>query len=47
MRITGFALMGGVGVERKRSKAEKRRLQEEERQRLGKPDAGDGRKELG
>lgn len=47
VRITGFALMGGVGVERKRSKAEKRRLQEEERQRLGKPDAGDGRKELG
>ncbi|MBD2832139.1 DUF1707 domain-containing protein [[Kitasatospora] papulosa] len=47
VRITGFALMGGVGVERKRSKAEKRRLQEEERRRLGKPDAGDGRKELG
>lgn len=47
VRITGFALMGGVGVERKRSKAEKRRLQEEERQRLGKPDTGDGRKELG
>ncbi|MDF9872167.1 hypothetical protein OKW18_004305 [Streptomyces pratensis] len=47
VRITGFALMGGVGVERKRSKAEKRRLQEEERQRLGKPDAGDGRKERG
>ncbi|MFJ8444606.1 DUF1707 domain-containing protein [[Kitasatospora] papulosa] len=47
VRITGFALMGGVGVERKRSKAEKRRLQEQERLRLGKPDAGDGRKELG
>ncbi|MFJ3700912.1 MULTISPECIES: DUF1707 domain-containing protein [Streptomyces] len=47
VRITGFALMGGVGVERKRSKAEKRRLQEQERLRLQKPDTGDGRKELG
>ncbi|MFF4246764.1 DUF1707 domain-containing protein [Streptomyces sp. NPDC001822] len=49
VRITGFALMGGVGVERKRSKAEKRRLREleAERLRLRKPDTGDGRKELG
>ncbi|MFD6278644.1 DUF1707 domain-containing protein [Streptomyces sp. NPDC060209] len=47
VKITGFALMGGVGVERKRSKAEKRRRQEQERLRLEKPDAGDGRKELG
>ncbi|MFJ8753317.1 DUF1707 domain-containing protein [Streptomyces sp. NPDC102441] len=47
VKITGFALMGGVGVERKRSKAEKRRLQEQERLRLQKPDTGDGRKELG
>ncbi|MFE4689845.1 DUF1707 domain-containing protein [Streptomyces sp. NPDC056749] len=49
VRITGFALMGGVGVERKRSKAEKRRLREQEQEqgRLQKPDAGDGRKELG
>ncbi|MEU0138110.1 DUF1707 domain-containing protein [Streptomyces sp. NPDC006296] len=44
VRITGFALMGGVGVERKRSAADERR---QERDRLGKPDAGDGRKELG
>ncbi|MFF9570146.1 DUF1707 domain-containing protein [Streptomyces sp. NPDC014685] len=34
VRITGFALMGGVGVERKRSKAEKRRLKEAELERL-------------
>ncbi|MFD3606580.1 DUF1707 domain-containing protein [Streptomyces atroolivaceus] len=47
VRITGFALMGGVGVERKRSKAEKRRLQEQERLRLQGPDSGDGRKGLG
>ncbi|MFJ8859483.1 DUF1707 domain-containing protein [Streptomyces sp. NPDC102451] len=47
VKVTGFALMGGVGVERKRSKAEKRRLQEQERLRLQKPDTGDGRKELG
>ncbi|MFF9349881.1 DUF1707 domain-containing protein [Streptomyces sp. NPDC014734] len=33
VRITGFALMGGVGVERKRSKAEKQRLKEAERTR--------------
>ncbi|MEU6016771.1 DUF1707 domain-containing protein [Streptomyces sp. NPDC047515] len=33
VRITGFALMGGVGVERKRSKAEKQRLKEAERVR--------------
>ncbi|WP_205020444.1 DUF1707 domain-containing protein [Streptomyces sp. HB132] len=49
VKVTGFALMGGVGVEWKRSRAEKRRLkeQEQERLRLEKPDAGDGRKELG
>ena len=47
VKITGFALMGGVGVERKRRKAEKRRLKEQERARSDKPDAGDGRKELG
>ncbi|MFB8024358.1 DUF1707 domain-containing protein [Streptomyces sp. NPDC056465] len=47
--VTGFALMGGVGVERKRRKAEKRRLQEQEQERLRleKRDRGDGRKELG
>ncbi|MEU0102986.1 DUF1707 domain-containing protein [Streptomyces sp. NPDC006267] len=28
VRVTGFALMGGVGVERKRTKAERRRLKE-------------------
>ncbi|WP_103532493.1 DUF1707 domain-containing protein [Streptomyces sp. SM11] len=28
VRITGFALMGGVGVDRKRTKAERRRLKE-------------------
>ncbi|WP_335940360.1 DUF1707 SHOCT-like domain-containing protein [Streptomyces sp. PTD5-9] len=33
VRITGFALMGGVGVERKRSKAERQRLKEAERAR--------------
>ncbi|WP_124271880.1 DUF1707 domain-containing protein [Streptomyces sp. ADI96-02] len=27
VRVTGFALMGGVGVERKRTKAERRRLE--------------------
>lgn len=45
--ITGFALMGGVGVERKRTRAEKLRLkaerEEEKRHRLEKGD----RKELG
>lgn len=35
VRITGFALMGGVGVEHKRSKAEKQRLRDAEKQRLG------------
>ncbi|MEU1348084.1 DUF1707 domain-containing protein [Streptomyces sp. NPDC005775] len=34
VRITGFALMGGVGVEHKRSKAEKQRLREAGKQRL-------------
>ncbi|MFG2593793.1 DUF1707 domain-containing protein [Streptomyces sp. NPDC048438] len=51
VKVTGFALMGGVGVERKRSRAEKRRLQEQEQEqerlRLQKPDTGGGRKELG
>ncbi|MER0426644.1 MULTISPECIES: DUF1707 SHOCT-like domain-containing protein [Streptomyces] len=54
VRITGLALMGGVGVERKRTKAERRRLKEAEeaaeieravraRQRLeGGPDTGPG-----
>ncbi|MGW7287747.1 DUF1707 SHOCT-like domain-containing protein [Streptomyces sp. NPDC054847] len=48
--IRGLALMGGVGVERKLTRAEKQRLKaeraERERERkLGK--GGDGRKELG
>ncbi|MFE9726328.1 DUF1707 domain-containing protein [Streptomyces sp. NPDC005794] len=47
VRVTGFALMGGVGVDRKWSKTQRQRLKEAERQRLRKPDAGDGRKELG
>jgi hypothetical protein len=48
VRVTGFALMGGVGVERKRSKAEKRRLAEAERLSLEKKrDAKKNRKELG
>lgn len=53
VRITGFALMGGVGVDRKRTKAERQRLRDaelardRERNALGKPDEGDGRKELG
>ena len=47
VRVTGFALMGGVGVDRKWSKAQRQRLKEAERLRLRKPDAGDGRKELG
>ncbi|MEU0353873.1 DUF1707 SHOCT-like domain-containing protein [Streptomyces cyaneofuscatus] len=58
VRITGLALMGGVGMERKRTKAERRRLKEaeqaeravRERQRLDGPDqgpGGGGRKELG
>ncbi|MFI9624911.1 DUF1707 domain-containing protein [Streptomyces sp. NPDC052042] len=33
VRITGFALMGGVGVERKRSKVERQRLKEAEQAR--------------
>ncbi|MCM2392214.1 DUF1707 SHOCT-like domain-containing protein [Streptomyces albipurpureus] len=48
VRITGFALMGGVGVERKRTKAEKLRLKAEraaERERLEKGRGAD-RKEL-
>lgn len=57
VRITGFALMGGVGVERKRTKAERRRLKEaaeaereaRRRQGLEGPQDGSagGRKELG
>lgn len=43
--ISGFGLMGGVGVERKRTKAEKLRLKAE-RAKLDK-DRQDGRKELG
>ncbi|WP_406100268.1 DUF1707 domain-containing protein [Streptomyces sp. NBC_01013] len=34
VRITGVALMGGVGVERKRSRAEKQRLRDADKQRL-------------
>ncbi|MFF2011129.1 DUF1707 domain-containing protein [Streptomyces sp. NPDC058195] len=37
VRITGFALMGGVGVEHKRSKAERQRLRDAE---LGRPGSG-------
>ncbi|MFI5807733.1 DUF1707 domain-containing protein [Streptomyces sp. NPDC051561] len=33
VRVTGFALMGGVGVDRKMRKAEKQRLKEERRNR--------------
>ncbi|MEU0158073.1 DUF1707 domain-containing protein [Streptomyces sp. NPDC006261] len=58
VRITGLALMGGVGVERKRTKAERRRLREaaeaerevRERQGLDGPEkgpGGGGRKGLG
>ncbi|MFF2894965.1 DUF1707 domain-containing protein [Streptomyces sp. NPDC057966] len=49
VRITGFALMGGVGVEHKRSKAEKQRLRDaelarvQERQRELDGEHGDGR----
>lgn len=42
VRITGLALMGGVGVEHKRTKAEKQRLREAEKQR-GRLEKGDGR----
>ncbi|MER6116758.1 DUF1707 domain-containing protein [Streptomyces sp. NPDC001743] len=38
VRITGLALMGGVGVEHKRSKAEKQRLRNAERPSLEKGD---------
>ncbi|WP_267243824.1 DUF1707 SHOCT-like domain-containing protein [Streptomyces sp. PR69] len=50
--VTGFALMGGVGVERKRTKAEKRRLKAEraeqvEREQRPRLDKGeDGTREL-
>lgn len=43
VKITGFALMGGVGVERKRTRAEKQRLKAEQRSKLEKGD----RKKLG
>lgn len=57
VRITGFALMGGVGVDRKRTKAERRRLKEAKeaelearrRHELDGPDdggSGEGRKKL-
>ncbi|HET6855907.1 MAG TPA: DUF1707 domain-containing protein [Streptomyces sp.] len=32
VRVTGFAMMGGVGVERRRTKAERQRLKEERKQ---------------
>ncbi|MFD4026705.1 DUF1707 domain-containing protein [Streptomyces sp. NPDC058576] len=50
VRITGFALMGGVGVDRKRTKAERRRLKEakeaemEARHRSGLEGPGEGRR---
>jgi hypothetical protein len=45
--ITGFALMGGVGVERKRTKEEKLRLKAEHaEQQQDKLEKGDDRKEL-
>ncbi|MFE7773134.1 DUF1707 domain-containing protein [Streptomyces sp. NPDC057445] len=45
--ITGFALMGGVGVERKLRKAEKQRLKEaRRRERLEKDERGGARGEL-
>ncbi|MER5552839.1 DUF1707 domain-containing protein [Streptomyces sp. NPDC002793] len=47
VRVTGFALMGGVGVVRKWTKAQRQRRREAEEYRLRKPDTGDGRKELG
>ncbi|MFJ6011820.1 DUF1707 domain-containing protein [Streptomyces sp. NPDC092952] len=40
VRITGFALMGGVGVEHKRSKAERKRLRDAERERSKGLDGG-------
>ncbi|MBT2389643.1 DUF1707 and DUF2154 domain-containing protein [Streptomyces sp. ISL-1] len=44
--VTGFALMGGVNVERKRTRAEKQRLRaEREEERRGRLEKGD-RKEL-
>lgn len=42
VRVTGFALMGGVGVEHKRSKAEKQRLREAQRERGRLEKGGDG-----
>ncbi|MET7368047.1 DUF1707 domain-containing protein [Streptomyces sp. NPDC005566] len=38
VRVTGFALMGGVGVDRKWNKVQRQRLREAERLRLEKPD---------
>ena len=46
VRITGFALMGGVGVERKRSKAERQRLKEAARARRLEERDGRGRGRL-
>ncbi len=40
VRVTGFALMGGVGVDRKWSKAQRQRLKEAERARLERWDEG-------
>ncbi|MFD8688386.1 DUF1707 domain-containing protein [Streptomyces sp. NPDC059651] len=45
VRVTGFALMGGVGVERKRSRAERERLRDAEKKSLR--DAGSPRLEKG
>ncbi|MCX4731856.1 DUF1707 domain-containing protein [Streptomyces sp. NBC_01363] len=46
VRITGLALLGGVGVERKRSKAEKQRLRDAELARLRELDQERGRGRL-
>ncbi|WP_181143634.1 DUF1707 SHOCT-like domain-containing protein [Streptomyces cinnamoneus] len=49
VRVTGFAFWGGVGVDRKVTKAERKRLREERREqrRLERGDGwGDGRKTL-
>ncbi|NUL03657.1 DUF1707 and DUF2154 domain-containing protein [Streptomyces lunaelactis] len=44
--VTGFAIMGGVGVERKRTRAEKQRLKAERAQQADRLTKGE-RKELG
>lgn len=46
VRITGLALLGGVGVERKRSKAEKQRLRDAELARVRELDQERGRGRL-